>query len=393
MKTPLLLLSLFISLFCCAQQQFQVNHGIDTSNVDTKAILKKWKKYVSFDADYLNREAQQTFGGFWSERMIKKYKYPDLLNYCGALSPSLLGLGLSNKVIAISKRNGFYWLKSIFYYAENDSVFVPIAITNYPFTNESNDFRLHNTLLLNTSTWKEKRVGQIVYHYNSSHKFNSKTAFKANSAYVQLTSLFGIKPEELNYYIFENCDNLYQTIGFDYRIGMGGENNRCGYYDAKNNRIYTGGYQNPEFHEHEIIHIINNSFSNAHNWFLAGISGYWGGHFGKNLNYHIDRVYDYLKKNPDVNLNNILAHSKLDDFTNPTYVYGGIFCHLALQKNGINGLKRLLSYGTSDDDFYNAINKELGIQQNEIHTTMMKLLEEYSTNKIPTISYRDLSGK
>jgi hypothetical protein len=373
-----------------SQQQIQVNYGVDTNNIDNKAILSRWRKYISYNTDFTDRDKQHSTEFFWSKNDIRQYKYPDLLNNCGALSPSLLGLGLSNKVIAISARNDFYTIKSIFYYKEHDSVFVPIAIANYPLKKENGNFYFYNALHINTHLWKEKRVGKILYHYNSTHQFNYKNAGKANDAYLTLTSLFDIKQETLNYYIFDSCDNLYETIGFDYRIGMGGENNRCGYFDAKNNIVYTGGYENPEFHEHELIHIINNSFTNAHEWFLAGISGYWGGHFGKSLQYHINRVYAHLIKNPDINLNNLLQHEKLDDFTNPTYVYGGILCHLALKKKGIDGLKRLLNYGKEEADFYKAIETELGIPQNKLHEEMMKLLKEYSAENFQVIPYQNL---
>ncbi|MBA4849840.1 hypothetical protein [Emticicia sp. BO119] len=393
MRSPSIIFLLLLQLELSAQQLLQINHGIDTLNIENKGILKKWQKYITYDNEFLNREKYADFNEYWAKEAIQKNKYPDLLNYNGALSPSLLELGLNNKVISISKRNNYYIIKSIFYYTETDASFVPVAITNYPLKKENGGYYFYNILDINTHNWKEKRVGQILYHYSSAHKFNSRNAKKTNKAYFILTSLFGVPFEKLDYYIYESCDNLYNTIGFDYKIGMGGKNNKCGYFDARNNIIHTGGYENPEFHEHELIHIINNSFTNAHDWFLAGISGYWGGHFEKDLKYHIERVYNYYKNDTTVNLNNILDYEQLDDFTNPVYVFGGIFCHLALEKNGIEGLKRLFSYGKSEEDFYLAIQKELSINRTEIHRIMLNLLQKYSSEGLPTISYKNLSIK
>ena len=116
---------------------------------------------------------------------------------------------------------------------------------------------------------------------------------------------------------------------------------------------------------HELVHVINPYFPNAHPLFLTGYSALRGGHFGHDLAYHKKRVRTYLATHA-IDLHHPLTFTKLDEKTNPQYVMGGIFCEAALRTGGLVKLKRLFSYGTSDEAFYAALKQEFKLDKKDL---------------------------
>lgn len=68
---------------------------------------------------------------------------------------------------------------------------------------------------------------------------------------------------------------------------------------------------------------------------------------------------------------------KMSMYTSYMYSIGALFCKLAYKKNGYKGIFNLLSYGSSDADFYSAIENELGVKQTNLNEYIRKELEKY----------------
>lgn len=381
MKIKILLLLFLLNAlsFNAVSQKIPVTlaAGIDTTNNnDKKMIFNLWK-------DYLNSQPDSTYNNpYWNEIEKRKYVSFDLINNAGFLSPSLYGLsyrGGKNVVLSITPFGDFYIIKSLFYFSYPDKSIYPLAIVNYIAKKEYGNYTLSNFLSYYTNGWQKRNIGYFNYFYHPNHPFDIHKANEANDYYIRLSKLFEINLDTMDYYIAENCDKIFELQGFDFVVGIGSENNLCGFYDANNNIIYSNTIAGEDY-RHEITHTILKKFPNS-GIFHLGIVTYWGGenaHFNKPLNYHIKRVNDYLIKHPEINLNNFIEDFyQLDEYTSPHYIIAAIFCHEAIEKGGINKLKKLFSYG--NENSYKAIEKEFGIKRSSLNEYLRQKIANYAT--------------
>lgn len=384
MKTKIILLFFLLNGFSykAISQKIQVTlaAGIDTTNNNNKKeIFKLWE-------NYLNSYPDSTYNNpYWVEFEKRKYTSFDLINNAGFLSPSLYGLsyrGGKNIVLSITPFGQLYQIKSLLYFSYPDKSIYPLAIVNYYAEKENGNYKLSNFISYHTSGWQKRNIGYFNYIFHPNHPFDIHKANEANDYYMRLSKLFDVNLDSIDYYIAENCDKIFELQGFDFVVGMGSDNNLCGFYDAKNNIIYSNTVVGEDY-RHEITHSILKKFPNS-GIFHLGIVTYWGGenaHFNKPLNYHIKRVNNYLKKHPEINLNNFIEDFyQLDEFTSPHYVIAAIFCHEAIEKGGIDKLKKLFSYGNENVDSYKAIEKEFGIKRNSLNNYLRQKISYFATH-------------
>ena len=141
--------------------------------------------------------------------------------------------------------------------------------------------------------------------------------------------------------------------------------------DPINQVIFAGN--GTEYYPHEIVHLYTTQFwgekgNYYHQWFDEGIATLFGGYLGLPLEYHLDKLKSYLNKNHSVEIKDIssLQLEINNDFqTVPMYTIGGLICKLIYEKEGMVGLFDLLKSGSSDDDFYHAIEKHLGVKKSD----------------------------
>lgn len=387
LKLMLLLFSLinFFNAAYCQNIQVTLAAGIDTTNnLNKKEIFFLWSNYLNSSPDSLYDNP------YWNKVEKEKYISFDLINNSGFLSPSLYGLayrGGKNVVLSIAPYGDFYIINSLFYFPYPDKSIYPLSITNHIARKENNEYKLFNYLPEYTKNWQYKNVGLFKYIYHPAHPFDVKKADDANLFYNKLIKTFEVAADTITYYIAENCDKIHELQGFDYVVGKGSDNNLCGFIDSKNKIIYSNTINGEDF-RHEIGHTILERFPNS-GVFHLGIVTYWGwenSHFNKSLNYHIKRINIYLKEHPEIDLNNFLeTFYYMDEFTSPNYIFAAIFCHEAIQKGGINKLKKLFNYGNSNEATYIAIEKEFGIKRKDLNNFIRKKFEYYSVHGINPI--------
>jgi len=365
-----ILLFILTSNFSIKAQEISTNIGLDTLSLEKNQIIELWTNYIKSNPNEINNNPN------WFPTDKLRYKSYDLLKSEGFLSPSLYYFQLNNKIISISKTEEDYIIKSVFFDKDNFDIY---AITNVVATKLNGQFYLTNYQPKLTKDWKTKDVGNFTYHYFPEYIFDVTKAEKANAYLEKICSVFELKPEKINYFICRDCDDIFKIKGFDYVVSMGNAK-ECGFYDSFNNIIYATAFAG-ENHQHEITHFINNYFPNANELLLTGLSAYWGeenAHKGKPLIYSIKRVNEYLKTHLEIDLNNPNEFWKLDEDTNPQYVIGALICDIAIEKGGIEMLKKFLINSKSDEEFHSFIEKELKIKKGELNKYLRNKLEKIS---------------
>ena len=167
-------------------------------------------------------------------------------------------------------------------------------------------------------------------------------------------------------------DEIQRLRGFDYWIGMGGEIKPTG--RGGNNEVFCSGMGENYFHEPYHV-LIGPHYLNQHWWTSEGMATYLGGSRGYSLEWHLKRMNTYLKSNPNINFNNMLSLRTMDEYSDYRYVIGGLIAKRIYEKGGWNLIKEFMNTGNSDEDYYKAIEKYLGVKRADLNEYIRKQIE------------------
>lgn len=397
MKHIILFIVVLLGTYLSGQAQNNINCSlsatIDTvTNADPniRKVFDCWANYMQSSPDSLFDNP------YWNETDKKRYTSYDLLKSEGWLYPGLYAFkGIRNQVLSITNMGDQYVIRSMFYWP-SEVVYV-MAITNtIARQEESGEFRLYNWLHKHTRSWNSRQIGEIEYHYYPTYPFNQYEAEKANKFVSFLKNYFDVKVDKIIYYIAENCDEIMRLKGFDYVIGMGNSPmNLCGFFDGFNTIIYSNAKKG-ENYEHELSRLINKFYPEAHGLFINGLSDYFiedDIKLGLPLQEHFKRMDDYLSKRKEINLSNLNTFYEMDNITSPSYLIGIMICQLTLEKGGLELLKKGMHYGSSDEQLYAFLERELGIKQKNINSLFRKMIHKYAQSGIKKISIEKVGNK
>lgn len=366
-----LFLILLLSIYRLTAQNYTSNFNVSLDNPNIKSIADVWQSYLKTNSKR-----------FWVENEVNNYQNFNFLDMPGILNPSLMNWSFNNRILSINAvADNKYLIKSIFE-TENDEVF---AITNVIAVKENEQFKLSNYIFEYTKNWKSTKTSNIEYIHRPEYILNKEEVTLANEFYSNICTFFNVKPEKLTYFIAEDCDNIYDILGYEF-IFSKGMSAECGYFETKNNFIFVTEKAGAN-HYHEITHYINKYFPNANELLLTGISAYISkdkAHFGKPLIYHTKRVNEYLLLHKEIDLSKPFDFYKLDEKTNPQYVIGAVLCDLILEKGGKKKLISAFQKTKTDVDLLNFFKNEIFKNNADMNVVLRKKITEISNkNKFP----------
>lgn len=374
MKKPFLTLFIALLSLSSSAQQFHINFGVDTLDEDKKQAAHLWMDYLHSNPDSLYDNV------YWNFQEKLRYKRFDLLNAGGIVSPSLYAFlkRYDNTVLSIQRLSkDTLLLRSMFYRPTSNAI---LAITQILAIQTAEGWKLGNYLPYHSRNWKVQTVGKIRYHYPPSYTFRPEQATKAHLFLQEMGRRFDSPYDSIDYYIAEDCDGIYRLRGYDFGFNMGNAGN-CGFIDEAND-LYFATATSGEFHQHELMHLINKQYPKAHWLWLSGLAAYYGGenaHHGKPLIHHIKRVNEFLQKHPEIDLNKPTAFYQLDAATNPQYVIGALLCEKAFKEGGLPLMKTILvedSKDSSDEVLQQQIAKKLKIKSGKLDTYLRQRIAE-----------------
>lgn len=367
------LLMLLLTSQSFAQTKCQLNIGFDDSDPEINKVINLWNNYLNSNPDSLYDNP------YWSKEEKEHYNTFDIASKT-FFTPSVYSLGYAPLILSVKKIRDYYEIKTAFVkYGENSKRIGILATINVLAKKENGDYRLFNALIENRKALQKKSYGSISYYYPLGYEFNESKAKDMKSFTDDFTKKYGFTQIPVDYYIGQDFDEVMRIVGFDNYLSMGGPFVPIGFSDTKNHIILSGG--EGEFYPHEIVHqYINPLFATGHHAFIEGFATLCGGtSLGKPLSWHIKRVNKYLDEHPELNLNDLLEFYEVDSYTNPQYVYSAVLCDMALKKGGFDLIKKLISYGKEDKDFYLALEKEFGIKKENLNKFIRSRLKELTS--------------
>ncbi|WP_121666180.1 hypothetical protein [Mesonia aquimarina] len=358
------ILIVFYSLSCFGQQ-ITYKHIVDSSAVETNEVMHVFESYIA------SNPQEKNYSEYWNKEVQTNYVDVDFL--ASEFQPSLY-MGYPIHVLSISSMNGLYQIKAQFSFCKADGTPFVLAIVNYFAKKENGEFKLYNALHVNKQHWKCKTNGMINFYFPGYHDFDFKKAEKLNAFVQRICKNLEVNPTPFDYYFADHFDEVQKLKGIDYYVGMGGESMPSG--KASEGKVYCSGLG--EYYPHEVFHVqIDEHYPNKHFWVSEGMATFLGGSRGKDLEWHLIKTNAYLKRNPAINLNNLLELDNLDNATAYHYALGGLLVKKVYEKGGWEALKKFMRSGTADSDYYKAIEEQLGIKQTALNAYLRNELEAY----------------
>jgi hypothetical protein len=368
MYNLIILFFLVISLEGYSQKNIRIDESLK-QNIDLENLEAPLELWINF----LSSKDDKDGAKFWNLDEIKQnsdstYFQMNDLDYF-ELGDKIKNLQYGLTVLSITQKDSIYKITSKFEIAYNDSVSVtPFIFHVYAKTEKSsNSLKLYNPIPINQQLYMSKcKIGFITYIYPLNYNFDKRLAKNQNKRIQKIAREFNWGLSNYNYFFTNDRKSFFELRGYDFHFENIGYETPSGRADVKNKIAFSYGCG--EFYPHELIHLfLNPLYPNAHTWFIEGFCTYFGHSRGKSLEWHKQRVKNYLKNHPELNLNNLLELKNMDHLTDYRYVLGGYFIQLAYEKGGANTVKTLLSSGSSDEEFYKALESILGIKKDTLN--------------------------
>ena len=195
-----------------------------------------------------------------------------------------------------------------------------------------------------------------------------------------LAKEFNVEPMRFDYFVANNARDIVDIWGYEYMKRMYIPNQTGGIASVHNKLIYAGN--NSEYYPHELVHLytFNMVPKDYHFWIGEGIATFYGGSGGYTLDWHLQKLRDFLKENPNYDLSNIdTLDTEIPNGEYKTdfrYVIGGFLMKKVYKKHGVKGLldalhvtggsvKEFHKSGSTNDAFFNFLKNKLGLEKDD----------------------------
>lgn len=350
MKQIILLTLIFFSSVNVSIAQIHVNSGVDTSSQQVQSAISFMESYLKDFKD----DKKVDFAEYYSDESLKKYEKPDKIAYSLIGDNPVYIMGQPT-LLSTKENNDTIRLKLQFAQCDSSGNISTNFISNHIISINQAKARFLVNLDVNTSSWNETQIRNIRYHYPKYHSFDSSLAYNIIDQVKKLEKDWNLSPEEIDYYFAKTNQEIQKIRGFDFNFYMGGNEVPTGLADVRDNLVFTSGLNEGNFHE--IVHIyLNKKYPESP--LKEGIAVYYGGSLGYNLKWHLNKLNAFIKENPELEIADPQSFYYLDNETNPQYAIQGLLCHLAYEKGGIEGLKKLMNYKDMEQVYTDYFNVE-----------------------------------
>ncbi len=350
--TALFFLLLF---FLRAAGQVPVNNPIDPHDTElVEAVRFISNYYAEFGP---KKKFPPDFSKYWTEDDCNFFQYPDQMLFAihTSIPTYLLGKPI---ILSVKPEHGYIHIKTMF--SRQDSMGNPLvtAITNhYIERTDRNKLVFINPMKIADKNWIITTVRNLVYCYPAYHHFDKGKAKSLIRQIMALEKEWELPPIGIRYFFADTKEEIEHYRGFDYTIAMGNRDKPTGMSDGIDNIIYCGGWGENYFHE--VVHLyLNRLFPQSP--LIEGLAVFYGGSLGHELGWHLQRINEYLLQHPEISLEKPEEFYYMDNFTNPYSAIQGMFCQAAYNKEGINGLRRVMNYTSLNELFEREYNIKKG---------------------------------
>lgn len=334
------------------------------------AVRELWKSYV---IAYKN-ENDSSVLNYWNKDETE-HGFTDIV-ISTSMNHSYLNANLLTFEIKKAD-NQFYRIRNILTLGNKDYNEFTIIYDIYA-KKDLIGYKLYNSFYVNKPNLQHFQTDNIDYYYPNGYNFNSQKANEVENIYSGLIKIFGNpNKHKVVYLIGNNLDEAYHNIGVEYTPFS--SSSLFAGFNIKNQNIILTCREN---HLHELVHTIFRQYKGSL-LFQEGIAAFYGGSGGASYPDLINQLKKTITSKPDIDL------SKFDDLDNLInngdfnnyYSIGAIFIDYAFKIGGPKKVLALFRYEDVDpfkfDGAKNAIEKELGIKNDQINSFLKQYIKNY----------------
>lgn len=330
----------------CSQTQAQITcQFVNTGDNQIDNAIVFYKSYLE---EFENNNLPD-YKKFWSNTDCEKYKTPDPIVYSISSDFPAYNFAQQKTIFYARKNIGYVHLKTLLTNKDSSDNVCLFAITNhYIKTDENgNAVRFINPLEINKNLYITKKNQHITYIYPKGINFNKAKSDSLILKIREFEKIWGFVPIDFEYYFTTTQDELGALKGLDYFLGME-QNTASGMAFPEDKIIYCNG--NGEGYFHEVLHLYLNPFYKS-SPINHGLIYYLGGSLGFSFNELINKMNLYLEKYPETNLGEFEDIQTKDIELNIYNIVTGLISKIIYEKEGVEGIKRVLKYKSIDNIF------------------------------------------
>jgi len=340
---------------------------VDTTQTNVRAVFNLVLGYLNSRPDSLYDNP------FWSE--IEKSKYPE--PYCARhwLYPSAgITQSYPPRILSIEPERDYYCCR-IFYYAENleppYAASNPWALQSLYAKLENNTWRLFDPIRVRTTNWPRTKIGRVEYIYPLDHAFNTELASHTAALVDSLATELGCPVDfDIEFYVEETLDGLNALVGLDFTLNVS-----AGRAMVPNHMILTSS--GTEWYPHELVHVVINGRP-VHSMLSEGIASLIGGTGEKNFAQLVGELEAVWERNDSLEVQDFLDQWYQEGSFTHYNAAGAVLCRAAIDKGGDAALQDLLFSGTTNEEFWHAVERVFGIDRTEVTAMVRAKTREYS---------------
>ncbi|WP_298423262.1 hypothetical protein [uncultured Kordia sp.] len=319
---------------------------------------------------------------FWDANDTNYFKLPyvELYSFINRGYPTY-----QPTVIALQKKNNEKYLLKIAMMGAPEGFSSLDAIYNlHVIKNDQGDLVFKNTFNDNIATWQQKQYENITYYFDKNRHVNVTNIKKQHEFENWLVDFFDVEKVNYKFIVCNNQHQLYKLIGYDYIDSMFFNEQNGGVCYAKDKLLLSAN--NTAYNEHELTHLyIYNKFPYIHDIIEEGFATYFGGSLELDYKEHFKILNDYVLKN-DINLIDYLfdeykRHTIIDFTSSVKYSGGALLCSLIYEKQGKEGLFKLMDSGKSDEELKHTLRELFEMTMEELNTHLKTELNAIVANQ------------
>ncbi|NMH27916.1 hypothetical protein [Flavobacterium silvaticum] len=311
--------------------------------------------YVSYIGQF-NQDDAVDYAKYWSAESCAAFRNPDLAVFAISDTYPTYRLGVQTTIYYAKRIREHVLIKSVLSYRAEDSTNTVYAILDHyiKIPSGGETFKFTAPLVLNKSQYREKRFGNIDYHFPATTSFDKRKAKQLQTQLATILKAWGFMPVGISYYFTQSAEEMSAMRGFEYKYGDE-QQTPSGISYPEDRLIFSTG--SGEDNLHEVLHVyfnpmyVTSPVNHALIYYLAG-------GLGHDFQWFINRMDEYLQKYPETNLSQFDTIEPKDIMLHIDFTVLGIICKMVDEKEGVAGLKRLLGYETVDALFLKEFNLE-----------------------------------
>lgn len=350
-----------------------VNYNvINQENEDVKKIIENWYAYLASEplVSYNNEFWTSPSGQICPTCVMRLIPMEDFKSW-GKIQHTILG------VIAVEEN--LWEVTSMFANIGDKEQILPHFILKVYAKKINGEYKFMNKIDYVKNKLVKERVGMITYYFDCDHEFDKTEATKLVAFNRYLSELFETPEIAFDYFICKDSRSISKLQGYEFEPSMYVPNQIGAITDEVNQIVYVGNFS--EYYPHEVVHLYTKELFNYsyHEWIDEGLATMLGGSRGKELAWHLKELKTFLEANEDFELNDITKLNTVPNgkFTTEfRYVIGGLLVQEIYNKEGIKGVRNLLQYGSTNEDFYRLLNDKFNVTKDNFGDYIRKKLKE-----------------